>query len=303
LVFFSIDARATCPDITLGETIADCPWSETARNLIAASDSSTLENIFNAAVPEIRNQIERDRAIPGLLGFWGLSINYDEFVQGTILDPRILDLLLSLEGASAREDRITHAGVEHTYGYLFSVLKTAFGYKRARWVQGEIDAGFGFTQPTISPTPQEGTLLTNATTVFGKIFWRDRPEVLRRIAPLTQKHSDIKQFYVSSLKIDRLVEKTSAATLITDIVAFQFPSGGTNTHLLVYGWENPETGERKLITAFPVALSFIQQVFDPSNLGERRPIISRYNAFIPGLTAVSGSQTPVLGSRTRESTP
>src|SRR5205823_4357190 len=103
---------------------------------------------------------------------WGTSINYDELAKAIIVHPAILRALdksfvshapmevqnidaqapesvatARLLGVAPTHDPaghpLAHAGMEHTYGYLFSVLKTSFGYKRARWVSGESERGFG----------------------------------------------------------------------------------------------------------------------------------------------------------------
>lgn len=191
--------------------------------------------------------------------------------------------------------QLVHAGLEHTYGYLFSVLRTSFGYKRARWVEGEIARGFGLAEGLLSPRPSEGTLFANVTYFAGRIAFRDEPSkiaLLKRSAAGLPKA--LRDFPFGRLKPVRLDESVSAkdgtgdvrtVSLRTDLVPFLASAApGKSSHLLIYSIKDPSRGGSALITAFPVAASFVEMVLKPEDLGDGRPVKSRYNAYVEGVS-------------------
>ncbi|MHB0997568.1 MAG: hypothetical protein ACYC2I_14490, partial [Elusimicrobiales bacterium] len=172
LLLLPLPAAAECP--APGERAEDCPWAGAARAMAAAADKGgSLEAVLSSQVPGILRQLEADRSVPGLLRLWGRSINYDELAKGQIVHPAILDLLAGRLGAPRPSGRIVHAGFEHTYGYLFSLLPTKFGFKRARWVRPDIEDGLGLPRGAAGPAPARGTLLANVTCLAGGIALRD----------------------------------------------------------------------------------------------------------------------------------
>ena len=52
------------------------------------------------------------------------------------------------------------------------------------------------------------------------------------------------------------------------------------------------------MSAFPIAKGFSDGALDPKNLGDSKPIITRYNLYVPGMTDGKG---PFLGRREAES--
>jgi len=299
------ESLATCPDTVLNETSEDCPWAGAARTLYQVQqEARPLLPAFKDLAPQIESQISRDSGKP-FLKLWGKSINFDELAQGTIVQPELLDLMADLIGVAPRKERIVHAGMEHTYGYLFSVLKTPYGYKRARWVRPEIEVGFGLPSGTLSPLPSEGTLLSNVSYFAGKIAFRsDRlSNPFLKSGEKFQVASALVNFPYAYLKIIRMEETLrlkgtkkpgSKVVLRTDLVPFPVqPEVKTaNTHLLVYSIQRGIRFE--LISAFPVQDSFVTGVVNPDKLGTDQPIITRYNAYIERVTGVS---PPLKGTR------
>src|SRR6185312_10106073 len=101
-----------------------------ARAMIeAATRSRSAVKVLQKHCPHIYRQLVRLRECRGLLSLWGRSRNVDEFVEQAIVHPAILRVIGQLTGVPMR-GRIVHAGLEHTYGYLFSLIETPFGYKR-----------------------------------------------------------------------------------------------------------------------------------------------------------------------------
>jgi hypothetical protein len=293
-LFACADIRpATCPDASLGEIQEDCPWAGIARGLSLLAQSRELTPAdLKAAAPDLYTQINRDSAQNQLKGLWGQSINYDELAKGIILDPAILKVLAKTFQVAWVSDRIAHAGVEHTYGYLFSTLKTAFGYKRARWVHGDTERGFGLPVGTLSPAaPSAGgsSLFSNATFFFGKIAFRNDPATLKvLVANSPGIPKALQNFGYSSLKTIRLEETITSKNVVlrTDMVPFTVkPSASdpnANQYLLVYSVVS--NGLVQLITGFPVGQGFVDSTLNKDNLGDDKPIITRYNAFVDGIS-------------------
>ncbi len=287
----------TCPDTTLGETAEDCPWAAVAKALEErAQRRGSLRQPLKELVPGLMDQIHRDARRPDWKKLWGRSLNYDEYAKGIIVDPAILDALAKEMQVPPRNERIVHAGMEHIYGYLFSTLKTSFGYKRARWVRDDIEVGFGLPRGTLGPSPREGTLFSNATFFFGKIAFRDAGRELKQIVQgEIGVASELRSMPYADLKILRLEETVldGKVAFRTDFVPFLNQlEGKSNTHLLIY---SVREGDRvQLITAFPVAQGFVDSALKAENLGEGRDVISRYNAYVNGVTGVT---PPLKGTR------
>ena len=142
------ETAIACPDLASGETAVDCPWAAHAKmwNLMNANAGSAQSPTLNQVAPEIERQLTADSQSKDLIELWGKSLNFDEFAKGTIVEPTLLDAIFVAAKAPARNDKVVHAGTEHTYGYLFSLLKTPFGYKRARWVAPDFNDGFGLKE-------------------------------------------------------------------------------------------------------------------------------------------------------------
>jgi hypothetical protein len=308
-----------CPDLAQGETPEDCPWSQIARATPDRSAQIDAKAVFTAQLdrlaPNLKDQLVADSHRSSWHALWGSSINYDEFAHGMIVNPAILEAIretmavstpiIEPTASSPVKGQIVHAGMEHTYGYLFSVLKTSFGYKRARWVRSIIESGFGLPMGMLGPNTPEGTLFSNITYFIGNISFQTDKSAL---AELKKGQKGIPQalrkFSFKKLKPIRLEEKVNVpdtqghsrlVVLRTDLVPFTAKSTDPgNTHLLIYSVVDPAHEGAKLITAFPVANSFVQTVMKPENLGDHKPVITRYNGFVDGLTGKSLDGTRMI---------
>ena len=282
---------AHCPDESMQETRDDCPWAEITRKLI---ESSQLESDFKKLSPEIFNQIKLDQKKSFVFNFWGKSINFDELMQKETVKAEILDVLFAALGTEKREDRVCHAGAIHTYGYLFSNLKTSFGYKRARWVKDDIEAGFGLKRGTLGPKPKHGSLLQNITYFAGKVAFQNNPILMSELDRLNAD-DDLKKWKPKNTI--RLIEsvvlnENRKIELITDFVPFTHEKK-SNSLLLVYSVNDSALPHPKLVTVFPVTEGFQQGAL--KNLGEKQEVKPRYNAHVPELTL--GLHKPLLGTR------
>src|SRR5436190_9017644 len=146
----------------------------------AAAKGQSVDRLLKKLCPAIYRQIVADKNTPGLLSFWGRSANVDENAGQTIVDPAILRAIGRLAGVPMR-GRFVHAGLQHTYGYLFSLIETPYGYKRDRWVSEEWEIGFGMDRSLLAPEPRAGTLLANLTWFMGRIVFRDCPRLRRAL--------------------------------------------------------------------------------------------------------------------------
>ncbi len=285
-----------CPDSALGETQNDCPWAAITRAILAGQkEGKSATPFFLKHAPILVRDIKIDSKKKHLIDLWGESINYDEFAKARILEPIILKTLyrffLGTVLENVQDKQIVHAGVEHTYGYLLSNLKTAFGYKRARWVSGDIEKGFDLPSETFGPSPKPGTLLGNISFFAGSIAMRYDPSALALVKKITEIPHELSGFKFENLKITRIEEAVKIDNRIvllrTDFVSF--PHGKTkseNSHLLIYSVSSSAQIHPVLITAFPVQEDFVAKKTNPKTLGEKVQITTQYNAFVSGLTGL-----------------
>jgi hypothetical protein len=178
--------------------------------------------------------------------------------------------------------------MEHTYGYLFSLLGTKFGFKRARWVKDDIESGLGLPRGLIGPDPAEGTLLRNVTCLAGGIALKDDAAAPPPLAGAGCP-AILRKYAAARIPRLRLVETVAlpgrgTVALRTDFVPFIKVSAAGNSHLLVYSVSDPAADTASLITAFPVSEAFVRNVLDPEKLGINKPVQTRYNAWVEGLS-------------------
>jgi hypothetical protein len=287
------------PGVDVVEQAEDCPWAGAARLLgEKAEQGGELEPVFQEYVPGILKQLDADRA-SAALQLWGKSINYDELAGGVIVHPGILNFISAQVGVEPPNGKIMHAGAEHTYGYLFSLLPTKFGFKRARWVRPDIEQGLGLAKGDAGPDPAEGTLLSNITCLAGGIAFKDdagSSELLKQVLPRCA--GSIKVFVSKPPKFGRLSEEVQLSgdrkvTLRTDFIPFIKTRSG-NSHLLIYSVYDSALHRAYLVTAFPVNEGFVKNATAPGGLGRNKSIQTRYNAFVEGLTG----EGKFKGSRT-----
>lgn len=307
--------NSVCPLTSEGETVLDCPWGMIARQLTPilqanpnpATAQPKIERALSLIAPDFMKRLSDEGKTAGSVKkLWGRSINFDENAKGTIIPEAVIDAILAKAGVDARQNRIVHAGFEHTYGYLLSILKTPYGYKRLRWVRPDIERGFGLEKGAISPTPESGGLFMNVSTFAGHIaFQGDHPKdraalkVLRKAKGAARA---LRDFDYGSLHGRRLKETVAlggwrTVEIRTDFVPFTHASGdatGGNAELLVYSIRDSADEFPHLISAFPIAKGFSDAALDAKGLGEGKPVVTRYNAFLPGVTDAS---KPVYGKR------
>ncbi len=313
-----------CPIESEKETELDCPWAAIARDLesILKTDMNpeTAKKKIAARLweiaPEYLKHLDREGKLAGpLKQLWGKSINFDEGAKGIIIPEAILDAVLARAKVPARGTgvegsmypaRIAHAGFEHTYGYLLSNLKTAYGYKRLRWVRPDIENGFGIPSGTIVPLPKKGGLFSNLTYFAGRIAFRESNDqdeaALKVLRGADGVSKDVRTFNFKTIHGRRLSEVIHldggrTVEIRTDFIPFTSgtpESTGGNAELLIYSFRDSALKLPYLITAFPIAKGFSDSATNAKGLGENQTIITRYNAWVPGVTE---SKKPLAGTR------
>jgi len=288
LAAFECPKKPAAGDI-VAETALDCPWAGTARELSEkAGKGEALGPVFSAYAPGIVKQLAADRADPAVKQLWGESINFDEMENDVIVLPALLSFMASELGVAQPKGKYVHAGMEHTYGYLFSLLETKFGFKRARWVNDDIAGGLGIPDGLVGPASAEGTLLSNITCMAGGIALKDDAAAAGLLKNL-RCPAALRKYIAAKIPRFRLTETvvlpgSRTVVLRTDFVPFNKTSAGGNSHLLIYSVYDSAYKKASLITAFPVARSFMQNAADPKGLGAGKPVQTRYNAWVEGLT-------------------
>lgn len=290
-------SQAMCPDVSRGEKAEDCPWAEITRQIVDAKKECVQE--LSAQTPLLLKQLKKDGKSRNFIELWGQAKNFDEGAKLTIVDPKILSCLALQWGLAeptkytdkqSHTFEIVHAGLQHTYAYLFSNIQTPYGFKRARWVRNDLQMGFGLAD-SLNPQTTHGTFFSNITYFFASLAFADDARLLLRLRDEAKKtgsvSSELLRFDSRPLEIHSLSEPLAKKDLSvhTTLVKFSHPNPGTkNTHLLIYWTEDQKTHTKKLITGFPVEQGFVDKLLSQKNSKTQTPVNPRYNAWVPGVS-------------------
>jgi hypothetical protein len=257
---------------------------------LAAIERCSVLAVMKKLCPRVCQQIRRDRTYPGLLSLWGRSVNVDENANQIIVHPAILHAIGQLAGVRM-QGQIVHAGLQHTYGYLFSLIQTPYGKKRDRWLSTTWERGFGLDLLLLSDRPREGSLLANLTWFLGQIVYRDQPRGLRRLQrSAAAVAKELVDFDFAHLSVCRIAERVTLpgktkreVALITDLLAFPHQDEAEGqSNLLIYSVETSGSNPRKLITAFPVSTTVVDDM--KASVSRRKVEVRlRFNGYVPGL--------------------
>ena len=215
--------------------------------------------------------------------WWTDCALFDELAKAEILDETVM------KGLGIRRDvtdGVAHApaGVMHTYGYLFSQLRTAYGLKGKRWLESRLDERLGLPAGTFSPAPPGGEFLANVTSALLELI--GAPGKVARAAKL---HPAAK----AAGRVEQRVTwttpagKTVAASVSTYLAPLP-PLPGlvtTDEFLLIYAVY--ADGRHRLTTAFPVGREFAEKIMS-AKPDKERAFKPRYNLYInPSWTVAS----------------
>lgn len=273
----------SCSHVSENKDILDDQYFEKIVTQFQLSKINFIQ-FLKTAEPAIYSQIEKDKLDPTVTELWGKSYNFDSGANKTILDIAMIEPLQA-EFNIKNDNMIVHAGIMHTYGYLFSTLNTPYGYKRKRWVIPTIDTALNLKKAAVSPHPEEGTLLTNITYIAGKLAFDDQENLLK-LDKLMNVSTELKNYNFAQIKKVSIVEEITYPgnvpyNIKTTLIKFlsKLPSE-ENDYLLIYSTKNRETKVEQLITAFPIKKDAYQKMLDPMLLGDDRPILIKNNGYI-----------------------
>jgi len=258
----------------------------------AAAQGRSVIPTLKAKCPHIYRQIVADGRQAARLRCWGRSVNVDENTREVIVHPAILEGIGTLADVPM-SGRSAHAGLEHTYGYLFSLVDTPFGPKRDRWITTDLERAFGVEPSVWSERPEAGTLLGNLTYFLARVLGDGRPRALRLYAELAGDVApDLVHFDYSRLSRRRIVEhvvltgKPSRDIFVfTDLLAFPQPPAGAHADntLLIYSVQTGKRSSTRFVTAFPVSAETVRATLTAVPTSGNVPVRLRYNAYVPGL--------------------
>ncbi|MCR9197272.1 MAG: hypothetical protein NXI04_01385 [Planctomycetaceae bacterium] len=259
-----------------------------APQLIRAARRSPAagEKKLRSLCGSVADQIETDARRRGPLSFWGRSVNCDEITKTDIVDPAVIAVLGRIAGKTL-SSTTPHAGLQHTYGYLFSVIQTPYGMKRDRWTETGLEAALGIPPDSLGPQPTAGTLLTNATWLAGRIAYRRHRREQTRLADWLEAKAtpELVDKDFERLPHQRITEsvkdrRTGTWQLQTDLVCVQ-----KQRHwLLVYSLRHVTRNIHQLITLFPVTDANRLELIERAVTPRRTDIRLRFNAWLPRMT-------------------
>lgn len=293
ILFVAFEAMAVCPDPSLNELSTDCPWAEMAREISAGK---SCDDVFKT-VPALNSQLQADSLSSELKSLWGRAKNFDESAKGVIVADAVLQCLskkLNIKDAIQAKEQMTvvHAGLQHTYAYMFSNLVTKYGFKRERWTKDDLRLGLGLTPGLLSPMTADGAFLSNVTYLFAKLTFGTRG--IKSKKNVAKEILDLKP---SKYEIRRLKETLPELKLAVHTVFVKLDTtklSSKNTHLLIYWIEDIKNKKNYLISGFPVDAATVERALEPATLGANKPVSLRYNAWWP---EVSGAPATLTGMR------
>lgn len=237
--------------------------------LMAKGTAKSLED----ELPGLRRNLKIARTVSDL--YWTDCTIFDELAKAEILEEKAMKGLGIPRQVTGG---VVHApaGVMHTYGYLFSQLKTAYGLKGKRWIESRLDERLGLPEGTFSPLAPEGEFTSNLTAVLLKLI--GAPAKVAHAAALEPAER-------SSGRVEQRVTwktpdgKTVKAVVSTHLVPL-VPLPGFETSdefLLIY--EVERDGRRRFTTAFPVGKEFADGVM-ATKPGKEAVFKPRFNLFV-----------------------
>ena len=264
-------------NISAHTPLEDQYWNDLVEE--SKAENTSIMRTLEYNNPNLYNQIFKDSKDPYLTIFWGQSLNFDSGAKKQIVDDKIIGNLQALFNIK-NDNKIVHAGIMHTYGYLFSTINTPYGYKRKRWIDPTLNAAFDLAGKSFSPEALEGGLLSNVTYFSGMLAFKNKTE----LSLLKNVSNEIFTYNYAQLSVDRVEEKIKDHTLVTTLVRFPVKlMVSENDYLLIYSTVNQLTKKEALITAFPVNADSYEKIVANSAMGPDQKITLRYNAYLEGV--------------------
>lgn len=214
---------------------------------------------------------------------WTDCTVFDELAKADILSET------AMKGLGIRRETtagIVHApaGLMHTYGYLFSQLKTAYGLKGKRWIESRLDERLGLPAGTFGPLPPKGEFASNVTAALLRLAGeKARLERAAKLAPAAKPLGRVEQHVAWKTPEGATVE----AAVLTYLVPLGPAAGleSADRYLLIYAVRRDR--RLRLTTAFPVAQGFADAIM-ATKPDEEPAFKPRFNLFVdPAWTVAS----------------
>ena len=213
--------------------------------------------------------------------YWTDSTPYDELAKASILPDPALDALGIRHETTGGVVHVP-AGLMHTYGYLFSQLKTAYGLKGKRWIESRLDERLGLPAGTFGPLAPKGEFASNVTAALLKLVG-ERPYVPS--AAKMKIPAKAAGFVEQKVEWKAPDGKTVKAAVFTHLVALKALPGleTADAYLLIYSVVRD--GKRRLVTAFPVDEKFAASIMK-TPAGKSSAFVPRFNLYVDPSWAV-----------------
>lgn len=270
-------AHKKARNITAHTPLEDQYWNDMA--LDSSEWQTSILNILEENNPSLYNQILKDSKDPYVTMFWGKSLNFDSGAKKKIVDDRIIEDLQRLFNIK-NDNKIVHAGIMHTYGYLFSTINTPYGYKRKRWIAPTLNSAFSMEGNSFSPESLDGGLLSNVTYFSGMLAFKNKTE----LSVLKNVSNEVFTYDYSKLAVARVEEEIKGHTLVTTLVRFPVKiMVEENDYLLIYSTIDHAMNKEFLVTAFPINAEAYEKIIATETMGPNQKITLRYNAYLEGI--------------------
>lgn len=237
--------------------------------LMDKDDAKRLED----ELPGLRRSLKIARTVSEL--YWTDCTIFDELAKAEILEEK------AMKGLGIRRQvtgGVAHApaGVMHTYGYLFSQLRTAYGLKGKRWIESRLDERLGLPAGTFSPLAPEGEFASNLTAVLLKLIGAPAKVAhARDLVPAEKSIGRVEQRVTWKTPEGKTVKAVVSTHLVPLLPLPGFES--SDNFLLVY--EVLRDGRHRFTTAFPVGKDFADGVM-ATKPGKEPVFKPRFNLFV-----------------------
>lgn len=215
--------------------------------------------------------------------YWTSCTVFDELAKAEILPEktmRALGMKRAVVGGVAH----AAAGTMHTYGYLFSQLRTAYGLKGKRWIESRLDERLGLPAGSFSPLAPEGEFAANLTSALLQLTGA-RGKVARAAAlkPSAKALGRVEQRVTWRTPAGGVI-KASVFTYLVPLAPLPDLETG-DQFLLIYAVKRD--GRHRFTTAFPAGRDFADGIMatKPDNEPVFKP---RFNLYVnPGWTVAA----------------
>jgi len=280
-------AALALPAARRSRALGAADYAKLFQRLAAGETAADIEGVL----PSLRRNLAAAQEVSKR--WWTDSTAYDEFAHALILPDPVLDGLGIPHETSGDVEHVS-AGMMHTYGYLFSQLKTKYGLKSKRWLDSRVDERLGLPAGTFSALPPQGEFLSNVTAALAYVCGVDAD-----LPGATMKRPNVKALGAieESVQWRRPDGSTVDAVVRTRLVELAPLPGfkSADTHLLVYDYESG--GEHRFVTAFPVEAGFAKTVLEakPTTDAAFKP---RFNFYVdPEWNLVASRSTGFVAAK------